>query len=164
MYRTLEVGPIDVRVSGTVDPLVVARDGPAPPMRQTEWVRAPGARPGMGWLAAGAVLPLLALAGLATGARVRRPDRRGPVRPRPLAEARAALDDPAEFYRQLAAAVSPLAHDGDDGTEASREVRELLLVAERAQYAPGDPPSLSVRMEHLATAEGLVAMRGRRGR
>jgi hypothetical protein len=160
MYRTLEVGPIDVRVTGTVDPLVIAADGPAPAMAQTEWVRAPSGRPGVGWLAAGAALPLLALAGLAAGTRVRRPRRR-PAAPQPLASARAAIDDPAEFYRRLAAALSPLAGGRDGAPEETRRARELLLTAERAQFAPGDPPPLSMRLQHLAIAEGLVAARGR---
>jgi hypothetical protein len=152
-YRTLAVETLRVEVSGAVDPAAVAADGPAPQMESSRGVR-PTSRPGAGWLAIGAALPIAALAGLALVTRARRPARRRP--PARFATAHAALDDAPAFYRALDSELRAALTAGLVAPDNRSAAAALLSAADRALFAPGPPPDREQRLADLSRAERVV--------
>jgi hypothetical protein len=153
-YRALAVPNLGIDVAGAIDPVAAATDGPAPTMAATTWRRDGAGRPGFGWLAGGAVLPIAAFAALSARTRLRRPRRRRP--PPPLASARAAIDDSAAFYRSVESSLREALAAGrvSDGDRPTAEA--LLQKAGSVLYSPGAPPTADERGHDLDLAERLV--------
>jgi hypothetical protein len=153
-YRSLAVPPLAVSVSGAVDPVAAATDGPSAPMMATAWTRDTDRRPSVAWLFVGAALPIIALAGIVAGARVRRPRRR--PRSTPVVAAAGAIDDPKGFYSAVRTVLEAALGDGRVAPDRSVDASLLIGRADRALYAPIEPPSLAERERDLEMLESLV--------
>jgi hypothetical protein len=153
-YRSLSVTSLDVEVSGEVDPVSAATDGPAAPLSDAEWRRDPTGRPSGFWLLAGGALPVGALAALAVGTHLKRPRRR--TASSLLAAASAALEDPNDFYVALEAALRDAMSSGRLSSNEAAAAQALIDRANRALYARGGAPSRAERESDLRRAETLI--------